>query len=484
MSHEPKKKGPPKPIQLLFEYSVFLIVGALAALAWANIDPGVKDDQGNVVRQSTYTHFIKFEFWHLFYDEAPATGHQHPPGEAHNGDETDRDSGEVHPHEPTGEEGKGSAATHGGDGHEGGHPLNIEWFVNNVLMAFFFAIAAKEVWEALLPGGPLSNPRKAATPLIATLGGIIGPAGMYIAAVLICNYTVDPGQWGALGKGWAIPCATDIAFSYLVARLIFGAGHPAIAFLLLLAIADDAAGLVIIAVAYPSGPLHLIWLLLPVLAVGIGIAFRYMRVTSFWWYLAIPGAISWFGFHMAGIHSSLGLVPIIPVMPSAQSDLGLFARKELDQDDTLNAFEHWWKNPVEIILGLFGLINAGVVFSSAGYGTAWVLLGLLVGKPIGITLFTWVGQKLFRLEIPGGLTYRHIVTLGMVAGIGFTVALFVSGAAFHGGDSAVLDATKMGALLSFGAVPLAFILGRLLGIRPNKPGDVPPEEKPEEDAPA
>ena len=121
-------------------------------------------------------------------------------------------------------------------------------------MAFFFAIAGSEVWEALLPGGALSNPKKAATPLLATVGGLAGPAAIYI----IGCYALGRGD---ITNGWAIPCATDIAFSYLVARFIFGQGHPAIAFLLLLAIADDAAGLVILAIFYPSGKLHLTWLL-------------------------------------------------------------------------------------------------------------------------------------------------------------------------------------------------------------------------------
>jgi NhaA family Na+:H+ antiporter len=95
---------------------------------------------------------------------------------------------------------------------------------------------------------------------------------------------------------------------------------------------------------------------------------------------------------------------------------------------------------------------------------------LIIGKPLGITVFTWLAQKLFRLEIPGGMNYRHIVTLGMVAAIGFTVALFVSTAAFGGGKAPVevLDSVKMGALGSFGAAILAILLGRSLGIRPQK----------------
>src|SRR5512145_1458655 len=126
------------------------------------------------------------------------------------------------------------------------HPLHF--WVNDVGMVFFFALAAKEVFEATLPGGPLASPRRAMAPLAAAVGGMVAPALIYVAL----TSTIGPPE---LSRGWAIPCATDIAFSAMVARVIFPSGHPAIPFLLLLAIADDALGLMILAVFYPSGPL-------------------------------------------------------------------------------------------------------------------------------------------------------------------------------------------------------------------------------------
>ncbi len=118
-------------------------------------------------------------------------------------------------------------------------------------MAFFFALAAKEVTEATAPGGALHSPRRAALPLAAAVGGMLVPALIFVGLTIALD---RPN----LERGWAIPCATDIAFSYLAARIIFGERHPAIPFLLLLAIADDALGLLIIAAFYPTGPLRLV----------------------------------------------------------------------------------------------------------------------------------------------------------------------------------------------------------------------------------
>ena len=414
MSGENNKRG---PLKFLLDNSAFLITGAIVALVWANTE----------VAKDAYKEFLEFDLlgW--------------------------MGSGEGH-HET-----------------EGGHhsPSVVKYFINDVLMAFFFAIAAKEVWEALLPGGPLSNMRKAATPLIATLGGMVGPAGLYL---LGCYWL---GTMDELGSGWAVPMATDIAFSYLIARLIFGPGHVAIPFLLLLAIADDAGGLLILAVFYPQGEMAPIWLLATAGAIIMGLLMRRMKLQSFWWYLLLPGTLSWFSFYESGLHPALGLVPIIPTLPHAHTDLGLFAREELGRHDTLNEFEHWWKNPVEIILGLFGLANAGVVFTSVGDGTWLVLAGLLIGKPLGVALFTLLGQKVLRLELPVGMSFRDLLVVGMVAGIGFTVALFVATAAFPP-DSPHLDSVKMGALGSFAAAFLAIVGARAMGIRPGSGTAEPP----------
>ena len=292
--------------------------------------------------------------------------------------------------------------------------------------------------------------------LIATAGGIIVPAGLYLAGAAAL------GQMAEAGRGWAIPCATDIAFSYMVARLLFGAGHAAIPFLLLLAIADDAIGLVILAVFYPQEELQLIYMLLPLFAMGLGYVMRWRRVASFWPYLLGPGLLSWVGFALSGLHPALGLLPIIPVMPHAHVDTGLFDWSSYSQSDTLTEFEHWWKNPVELILGAFGLLNAGVVLSAVGGPTALVLLGLLVGKPLGIWGFGWIAARPLRLGLPPGIRLVDLLPIGCAAGIGFTVSLFIAAVAFPPGP--VQDAAKMGALLSFLAAVLTWITARAVKV--------------------
>ena len=192
MSKPGKKRLP--VVAFLFANSLFLIAGALGALIWANVSP------------DTYKNFVHFELSRLI--EGPTEdGHSHDHSHDHSHlDDEKTDS--VQLTDP------GSAANesgHDSDGHSGAHPWTIHVLVNDLLMALFFAIAAKEVWESFLPNGALSNPRKAMTPLLATLGGIVGPAGIYLGGAILIGQSGWFGQEGDLGRGWAIPGATDIA---------------------------------------------------------------------------------------------------------------------------------------------------------------------------------------------------------------------------------------------------------------------------------
>ncbi len=328
----------------------------------------------------------------------------------------------------------------------------LHFWVNEIGMVFFFGLAAKEVFEATLPGGPLASPRRALSPLAAAVGGMVAPAAIYVSLAL----TLGPTD---LTRGWAIPCATDIAFSSMVARLVFPVGHPAIPFLLLLAIADDALGLLILAVFYPSRAVSLTWLLLLMAAAMLlAVVLRRRRIQSFWLYVIGPGSLSWAALHVGGLHPALALVPIVPLMPHSPRDLGLFSPDEGRQYDTLNRFEHWWFVPVQFVLLLFGFANAGVPFERIGSGTYYVLVALLLGKPLGIALFA-AASRLAGAQLPERLRAGDLLIVGIAASIGFTVSLFFATAAFPAGVA--LAETKMGALLSFVAAPIALGVARL-----------------------
>ena len=341
------------------------------------------------------------------------------------------------------------------------HPLHF--FVNDIAMAFFFGLATKEIVEATAPGGALHSMRRAAVPVLAAVGGMAGPALLYV----MLSYAVDRPD---IVRGWAIPCATDIAFSYLVARLVFPPTSPAIPFLLLLAIADDALGLILLATFYPSAPVQPGYFVVIVGAACVGaFVLRARRTMTFWPYILGPGVISWWGFYLGGLHPALALVPVLPFLPHAKRDPGLFLDGAQPHDDPLTQFEHWWKLPVEFILFFFALTNAGVPVTSIGVVT-WIVLGsLLAGKPMGIAMATWLAERA-GLERPAGLHWSDLGIVGLMAGIGFTVALFFTTASFPPGVT--LDQAKLGALLSVSAGAIAVAAARLLRI--GRAAPVPP----------
>ncbi len=182
-------------------------------------------------------------------------------------------------------------------------------------------------------------------------------------------------------------------------------------------------------------------------------------IRSFWPYVLGAGSLSWAALYLGGFHPALALVPIVPFMPHGPRDLGLFDPREDLRVDTLNQFEHWWATPVQFVLLLFGLANAGVPFAQVGPGTYFVVAALLLGKPIGIFLFAGAA-RLAGASLPAELHLADLVVIGITAAIGFTVSLFFATAAFPPG--AALAETKMGALFSFAAAPLALAASRLL----------------------
>ena len=366
-------------------------------------------------------------------------------------------------------------------GHAGvfGHELTLHFIINGMFMCLFFGIAAKEIAESTLPGGVLNPLRRAINPLIGTLGGVAGPVGMYFALTWI--FYGGSEDFSAVANGWAIPTATDIALAWLVARVVFGPLHPAVNFLLLLAVVDDAIGLVIIAVFYPDPhhPVEPLWLLATVGGMAVALLWRKLRVR--WWpvYVLTGGGLSWVGLAGAGVEPALALAPIVPFMPHTAHDGGAEAEHAHSQEGTsegrhaatdehgghsvLEQFEHHLKLFVDFGLFFFAFANAGVAFSSIGLVTMMVLVSLIVGKGIGVALFSWVAAKA-GFPLPDGMGVRHLVVTGVIAGLGLTVALFVAGKAFPG-DSPFQDPGKMGAVFSIVAALVAYVLGKLLHVR-------------------
>jgi|SRR5581483_1658501 len=380
------------PVDLLREFSVPLIAGVVAAVAWANLFP------------SSYIAFVYTPLW---------------------------------------------------------RGVTFHFLSNDVFMVLFFGIAAVEITDSISPGGSLNPIHKALNPLLATFGGITGPAAIYLAL----NAAFGSPR---LARGWGIPTATDIALAWLAARLVFGKRHPAISFLLLLAVADDAIGLFIIAVFYPdpAHPTRPMALLLVAAAMAVAFALRKRRINSYWPYLILGGAPAWAGMCLANLHPALALVFVVPFMPHHRhsKDETVFMAHYEDRT-ALADFERDWKIVVDFGLFFFGLANAGVAFSSIGAVTWMVLAALIGGKAIGIFGLGLLGCAL-GLPLPRGIGKRELLLVGVIAGTGLTVALFVAGVAFV--NPQVQGAAKMGALLSAAAGPIGLVLARLLGVRPRR----------------
>ena len=421
-------------ISFLQEYSLPLIVGVVAGLVWANID------------FDSYYKIVEFDFWN--FGKGPFL-----------------DDGEHHDLN---------------DFYIFGKHVTVHFLVNEVFMVFFFGIAAKEITESILPGGALNPLPKAINPIMGTLGGVFGPVGLFILlAVIFYGGTDDLGRMmfpaeGVLG-GWAIPTATDIALAWLVARVIFGARHAAVNFLLLLAVADDAIGLVIIAVFY-SENVQPLWLLLTL--GGMITAYVFRRIGITWWpvYILIAGGMSWVGLVKTGVEPALALVAIVPFLPAThvaerdmeagehggQHDAGHVHGGHEHRVGVLERFEHHLKLPVDFGLFFFAWANAGVAFGNINAVTLMILLSLIVGKTVGVSLFSFVMSRA-GFPLPEGMGLRHLMVAGMIAGLGLTVALFVANKAYYGTD--FLDPGKMGAVFSIVVAGLAFVFARVIGIR-------------------
>jgi NhaA family Na+:H+ antiporter len=319
---------------------------------------------------------------------------------------------------------------------------------------FFFALMTKEIVEATAPGGVLHPWHRAWLPVIAAVGATTVSALIHVRVVEALD---EP----ALRVAWPVTSGTDLALSYFVARIISGR-HPIVPFVLLLAIASDALGILAVAVFQPVPDLHLVQgAVIMALAIGIATVLRRARVKNFWPYLLGAGSVSWYAFFRSGVHPALALVPIMPFLPHAARDPGFFVDAQPDAKDTLSRFEIFWRHPAQIALLLFGLVNAGVSFHALEPGTFGLPIAMIVGKPLGVLLGAGVAIAA-GLRLPHRVDWRDLIVVGFAAAIGFSMALFFSAALLPLGQ--LRAETSTGALLSLVAAPLALLSARLLRV--------------------
>jgi NhaA family Na+:H+ antiporter len=350
---------------------------------------------------------------------------------------------------------------------------SLQHWVNDALMVIFFFVVGLEIKYELVHGD-LRDPKTAALPIVAAIGGMVLPAGIYALVV----------AGGEGSSGWGIPMATDIAFAVGVLGLL-GRRIPSAArlFLLTLAIVDDIGAILVIAVFYTED-LHLGALALAVVLLGVMLVMRRMRIWAVWAYVVVGTGV-WLATLESGVHATLAGVAIglmTPATPLLKEDVARgFAEHairdhELDTDElyrlrflleeSISVVERLQTrlHPVSayLVLPVFALANAGVHLGGGVLGEALgsavavgIAAGLVVGKPVGIVLASWLAVRAGLGRLPADTGWRALAGLGAVGGIGFTVSLFIAGLSFPG-EELLTEEAKVGIL---GGSVLAALLG-------------------------
>lgn len=375
---------------------------------------------------------------------------------------------------------------------------NLQHFVNDGLMTLFFFVVGMEIKRELTKG-ELRGPRRAALPALAALGGMIAPALIYLA--------INAGGDGE--RGWGIPMATDIAFALGLLALV-GSRIPTTlrVFLLAVAIVDDIGAILVIAVFYTSD-LDPAYLILAAAMLGVIYGMKRSGVTAFPSYFLVGGLV-WLAVFESGVHATiagvvLGLMtPTDPYYgPSAYqktvSDLLARYRHAYETGDDESAAEllaqleevtKGTESPLEklerglhpytsyLVVPIFAFANAGVSFAGGIVGdsrsssiTIGVALGLLAGKPLGILVFSWLTVRLGVARLPVGVSWAHIAGVAVLAGVGFTVSLFINDLAFDAEQS--IDQGKIGIFIGSIAAGVLGLVTLLIATR-GSGGQSPP----------
>ncbi|MEV4701929.1 Na+/H+ antiporter NhaA [Actinoplanes sp. NPDC049316] len=328
--------------------------------------------------------------------------------------------------------------------------LSLATWAADGLLAIFFFVAGLELKREFV-AGDLRDPRRAAVPVAAAVGGVVVPALVYAVV-----------NWGGAVRGWAIPTATDIAFALAVLAVV-GRFLPAAlrTFLLTLAVVDDLLAIVIIAVFYTAG-LAVLPLLGALIPLALFTVLVQRRVRS-WWLLLPLAFAAWTLVHASGVHATVAGVLLGFAVPVIRRSPG-------EGPGLAEHFEHRFR-PISagLAVPLFALMSAGVAIGGAsGLASALgdpialgVVAGLVLGKPIGITLATWLTARFTRARLDAGLAWIDVVGLALLGGIGFTVSLLIGELAFGvgtEGEDHVKVAVLTGSLL---AAVLAAVVLRL-----------------------
>ena len=306
-----------------------------------------------------------------------------------------------------------------------------EW-INDGLMTMFFLLVGLEIKREML-AGELASSRKAALPIAAAIGGMVVPALLYAA--------INGGSAGA--RGWGIPMATDIAFALGIAALM-GPRVPVSLkiFLAAVAIVDDIGAVLVIALFYTAS---IAWVSLAVVAALLLVLVILNRagVQHAAPYLLV-GVVLWLAVLASGIHATIAGVLLAFTIPASGRDT---------ESPLLERLEHALDNPIAFfVVPLFALANAGVRIGGASSPEfslrvlAGVIIGLVLGKPLGISLAAWLALRMRIATLPDNMSWRMLVGVSWLGGIGFTMSLFIGALAFP--DEALLDSAKVGVLLA------------------------------------
>lgn len=371
---------------------------------------------------------------------------------------------------------------------------DLHFWINDGLMTIFFFVVGLEIRREI-HRGELAELRRAALPLAAALGGMLAPAVLYT----LFNH----GR--ASAGGWGVPMATDIAFAVGVLTLLGKRVPPALRILLLaLAVIDDVGAIIVIAVFY-SGSLWWPGFVIAVAGIAVVLLMQKFGVRSPWAYV-VPAIVIWAGAYRGGVHPTLAGV-VVGLMTPVQAWFGSDRFLELTEDrvkrlkeadvsderallphlDALKVVGREAVSPVERlqhalhgpvaygIMPLFALANAGVPLGEASFEGdglpvfLGVMIGLVLGKPLGVVGLSWIASRLGLTALPRGVTWVKVSVVGLSAGIGFTMALFIAQLAFPPG--ALLETAKLGILSGSGiAAIVAYVVGRIILTEEQVPG--------------